>query len=61
MVGWVTSAGYGNFIGKSIALAYVPTEAVNGGAFEVEILGDRYPATMSEGALFDPDGSRMRS
>ena len=60
VVGWVTSAGYGNVVGKSIALAYVPSEAVNGGAFEVEILGERYPAARSEAALFDPEGSRMR-
>ena len=61
VVGWVTSAGYGNFVDKSIALAYVPSEALNGGAFEVEILGERYAATRSEGAFFDPEGSRMRS
>ncbi len=36
------------------------SEAVNGGAIEVEILGERYPATRKEAALFDPEGSRMR-
>ncbi len=63
VIGWVTSGGYAHYVGKSVALAYVPAahagvEAV--GAFEVEILGDRRPATLAGQPLLDPEGARMR-
>jgi dimethylglycine dehydrogenase len=61
VVGFVSSGGYGHFVQKSIALAFVPTElAVEGTQFEVEILGDRIPATLAADALYDPSGERMR-
>ncbi len=61
LVGNVTSGGYGHFVGKSIALAYVPADrAVDGASFEVEVLGELRPAALTAAALFDPDGQRMR-
>jgi dimethylglycine dehydrogenase len=62
VVGWVTSGGYGHAVGKSIALGYVPA-ALAGAArgFEVEILGERRPATLAPVPLYDPAGVRMRS
>ncbi len=61
VVGWVTSGGYGHTVGKSIALAYVPSAlgAVTTG-FEVEILGERRAASRALEPLHDPAGSRMR-
>lgn len=62
VAGFVTSGGYAHHAGKSVALAYVPTEfAVSSGDFEVEILGDRRPARLITEALFDPKGERLRS
>lgn len=63
VVGWVTSGGYGHFVGASIALGYVPTELADGsrGSFEVEIIGRRRPARITPRPLHDPDGLRMRS
>ena len=62
VVGWITSGGYGHCVRKSIALGYVPAElAVHGAAFQVEILGDRLAAVLSDRALYDPQGERMRS
>jgi dimethylglycine dehydrogenase len=63
VIGWVTSGGYAHYVGKSVALAYVPAahagvEAL--GAFEVEILGDRRSATLATRPLLDPGGARMR-
>jgi dimethylglycine dehydrogenase len=61
VVGWITSGGYGHCVGKSIALGYVPAalaQAATG--FEVEILGERRPASLVPRAPYDPAGERMR-
>ncbi len=61
IVGITTSGGYGHWVKQSIALAYVPAAlATDGEAFEVEILGEKYPARLSTKALWDPKGERMR-
>ena len=61
-VGWVTSGGYGHFIGKSLALAYVPKHLAHANdAFAIEILGERRRAVISPDAPFDPAGERMRA
>jgi dimethylglycine dehydrogenase len=62
VVGWVTSGGYGHVVGKSIALGYIPAAlATARSGFEVEILGERRPATLAPVPLYDPDGRRMRN
>ena len=49
-VGYVTSGGYGHRIGKSLALAYVNEEALQGqGDLAVEIIGDARPGRPSSG------------
>ncbi len=61
VVGFVTSGGYGHVVQKSIVLAYLPPELVEeGNQFEVEILGNRYPATLAAKPLYDPTGAKMR-
>lgn len=61
VVGWVTSGGYGHAVGKSVALGYVPARlAAASGGFEIEILGARRPAVLSDRPLYDPEGKRMR-
>jgi dimethylglycine dehydrogenase len=60
-LGWVTSGGYGHFVGTSLALGYVPREvadAIDG--FEIEIIGERRRAKRLAAPLFDPTGARMR-
>ena len=62
VVGWITSGGYGHCVGKSIAMGYVPAAlAVDGAAFEVEILGERRRASLKQQAIYDPRGERMRT
>jgi dimethylglycine dehydrogenase len=62
IVGFVTSGGYGHYVQRSIALGFVPRELIaDGERFEIEILGDRRPATVTTEALFDPRGERMRA
>ena len=59
--GYVTSAGYGPSVGKSIAYGWLATEAAQPGtAVDVELFGERHPATVSDDPLFDPAGTRLR-
>ncbi len=61
IVGFVTSGGYGHYVERSIALGFVPRElAVDGEAFQIEILGDLRTATVTTKPLFDPEAKRMR-
>ena len=61
VVGFVTSGGYAHHAEKSVALGFVPTEMIAEGArFDIEILGQRRPATLITQSLFDPEGTRMR-
>jgi dimethylglycine dehydrogenase len=61
VVGFVTSGGYAHFVEKSVALGFVPTDLARSDAgFEIEILGERRPASLQRKPLFDPDGARMR-
>ncbi|MBC8220721.1 MAG: FAD-dependent oxidoreductase, partial [Proteobacteria bacterium] len=60
--GWVTSGGYAHNSGVSVAMGYVPQEiADEKHGWSIEILGQRYSATLQEEALFDPKGRIMRA
>lgn len=64
VVGWVTSGGFAHSVNASLAQGYVPKELAadaKTGAFEVEILGERRPASLVTEPLFDPSGSKMRA
>src|SRR5438874_646261 len=63
VIGWVTSGGYGHYVGRALAQGYVPRSLAvdtGPGAFEIEILGERRAATIAPEPLFDPQGRRMR-
>jgi dimethylglycine dehydrogenase len=61
VVGWITSGGYGHCVGKSIALGYVPAAVADASSgFEIEMLGERRPASLAPQPLHDPTGERMR-
>ncbi|SFB51909.1 dimethylglycine dehydrogenase [Rhizobium sp. NFR07] len=60
--GWVTSGGYAHASGVSVAMGYVPKEiADRSDGWEIEILGELFPAKLQSQPLFDANGSRMRS
>jgi len=60
-VGYITSGGYAHYVGKSMALGYVPPDlAGNGTTLEVEINGEFYTAQIVEKPLYDANGLRMR-
>jgi dimethylglycine dehydrogenase len=59
----VTSGGFGHFVNRSLAQGYVPVALaadLRSHAFDVEILGERRPASILVEAPFDPSGARMR-
>ncbi|MFJ7999392.1 FAD-dependent oxidoreductase [Streptomyces sp. NPDC096310] len=60
-LGYVTSAGYGYTVGRTVAYAWLPAaHAVPGTAVSVEYFGEKVPATVAEEPLFDPGMSRIR-
>ena len=67
IVGRVTSGAFGHTLGRSLGLAYleraegVDAAFVENGAYEAEIAGDRFPATVSLKPLYDPTGARIRA
>ena len=62
IVGRATSGGYGFRIGKSLALGMIhPNLADVGTTMEIEILGERYQATVIEESPYDPKNVALRS
>ncbi len=61
VVGFCTSGGYAHHSGKSVAMGFLPTDAIQDGLdVEIEILGQKRPAKVHLIPLFDADGTRMR-
>ena len=59
--GWVTSGGFAHGAGVSVAMGYVPREiADEAEGWEVELLGERLPASPQFSPLFDSNGERQR-
>jgi dimethylglycine dehydrogenase len=63
IVGEVTSAAWGSRVGACVALAMIGADhSTPGTAVEVEVYGDRCPATIrGDGALWDPGNERIRA
>ncbi|MEQ8603037.1 MAG: glycine cleavage T C-terminal barrel domain-containing protein [Marivibrio sp.] len=61
VIGFCTSGGYAHYVEQSVALGMIPRAKAQAGArFEIEILGERRPATLIAEPLFDPKAERMR-
>ena len=61
-VGYITSGGYGHWVGKSLAAGYVPTAlAREGERFSIDILGRDCVAVLRLAPLHDPEGIRLRA
>ena len=66
IVGHLTSGNYGHTLGGSVGLGYVRFEDgvdqdfLDSARIEIDIGGDRIPATASLTALYDPRAERMR-
>ena len=65
-VGAITSAAYGHTLGAAIGLGYihdpggVTKELLASSRFEIDVAGERIPATASLRPFYDPDGSRTK-
>ncbi len=66
-VGYLTSGNYGHSLGGSVGLGYVrhaggvDQDFLNSGTIEIDVAGERIPATASLTAMYDPKRERMRS
>ena len=61
-VGLVTSGGWSYTLERSLALAFVKAPlAVPGTRLEVDVFGDRRPATVGTEPLYDPTNARLRA
>src|SRR5256886_13769399 len=62
---YVTSAGSGPSVGRTILMSFLPPEQAKVGTrLAVEYFGERYPATVAvvgPTPLFDPQNTRVRS
>jgi glycine cleavage system aminomethyltransferase T len=65
--GYVRAGAYGHTLGGAVGLASVedeagiPVEAIEGGRFEVDIAGVRYPARASVRPMYDPERLRIKA
>ena len=66
LVGRITSGAYGHTLGRSVGMGYVESEDgvdaayIRGGSYELELLTERYPATATLRAPYDPKSERVR-
>ena len=66
IVGHTTSGNYGHFLGGAIGMGYVKNKGgvtkdyVESGKFEIEVAGERFPATASLRAMYDPKAERVK-
>lgn len=65
--GWLSSAGFGHTVNKSIGMGYVRSETpidrdhVLSGAYELDVAGTRVPAEATLTPLYDPTMARVKA
>ena len=66
-VGWLSSAGFGHTIGKSIGMGYirnpqgVSADYVADGEYELEVATERVPCSVTLSPLYDPKMERVKA
>lgn len=58
--GRVTSGGYGYWVQRSIAYAYLPVEVPLGSEVQIDLFGRRVRGELTAEPLYDPAGDRVR-
>ncbi|MBL8583035.1 MAG: GcvT family protein [Rhizobiaceae bacterium] len=67
LVGSISSGSYGHRVGASLGMGYVQhpggvnADWLAGAQFEIEVAGNRYPATAQLAPFYDPKGLRINS
>ena len=65
-VGWLSSAGYGHTLGKSIGMGYirnadgVDDAFVQDGTYELEVASQRVPCRTQLAPLYDPEMKKIK-
>jgi 4-methylaminobutanoate oxidase (formaldehyde-forming) len=66
-VGWLSSAGWGNSVGRNIGYGYVRRAAgvdddfLYSGSYELEVASERIPCRIEREALYDPRNTRIKA
>ena len=65
-VGWLSSGGFGHWVGHPIGLGYVRRTGVDAaylasGTWELEVASERVPCKATFEPLFDPTGARVKA
>ncbi len=61
-VSYVCSGEYGHCVEKTIALAYLPNElSAPGTKLEIQLFGEKFPATVTRAPLYDPANARLKA
>jgi 4-methylaminobutanoate oxidase (formaldehyde-forming) len=64
-IGHVRAGAYGHTLGGAVGLAMLedpaglPADAIDGGRFEVDVAGTRFPARASVRPMYDPKRRRI--
>ena len=66
IIGPITSGNYGHHLGAAIGLGYVPCQDqsdadILSSIYEIEIAGQRHPATASLQPMYDPTSAKVRA
>ena len=62
VLGYVTSANYGDTVGESLAYGYLPIEySVEGTKVQVMYFGERYGATVTNEPRYDPSNAKLKA
>ena len=61
VLGFVSSAGYGHRLERTIALGYLPTDLDGEATFDIEAFGHSYPASRGSRCLYDPGMQRLKA
>lgn len=60
IVGQTSSAAFGYRVGRPVALAHMDQPCPEGARVQVDIAGHLWPARVTHGPAYDPQGARMR-
>jgi sarcosine dehydrogenase len=55
----VTSGGYGHTVGKTLAIAYLPSDKLDTKTYEIESFGKRIKAIRHDQCVYDPNRERI--
>jgi 4-methylaminobutanoate oxidase (formaldehyde-forming) len=61
VVGFTTTANFGDTVGKPVLYGYVPVEHLERDDWVIEVYGEQYRANRHDRCVYDPAGRRLRA